>query len=114
MLKMSRCLPVSGGHCPTVAPEFHPWGAHVDHGFDRDHHSFLKFRTGSPFSKIGNLRFFMQFLSNSMPHKFFDNAVIELSGIFLHFIPTATHTVHPYSLFNTPSQAFHGSVNTPP
>src|SRR3546814_536812 len=53
MLKMSRCLPVSGGHCPTVAPEFHPWGAHVDHGFDRDHHSFLKFCIGSPVSKIG-------------------------------------------------------------
>ena len=69
MLKMSRHFSVFGANCPAISADKHLESSKIEHGFNRQNHARLKYRTFAECYIIGDLRRFMELCSAAMTDK---------------------------------------------
>ena len=83
MFEVRAEFTIGGAHSPAVfSVDFYGIGSQIEHGFDANDHTRLKFGAFAPSGIVGNFGRFMEFDTATMADEIADDAEFIASGAF--------------------------------
>ena len=86
-------------------------GTHINHWFDRKHHTGSHNHTSTRFRNIAYIRIFMELKTNTMPTDFFDNSVAILYSIHMYSMSHITEKPPRFYILKTNFNTFFCNIN---
>ena len=106
VFKMSRRHSIDRQSRPTILGHPNLRVAHVHHGFDANRHALAKLWSGSGFSKVWDLRIFMQGTTHAVAHEIGDHRETGCLDMLLYRFRDVSHSVLMQSLSHALEKRF--------